>query len=85
MSLMSLGAVILGGVEGIVLHKILGDLGIVPSTSLWHDISLRDIVVLIIGLIQSLFGGRIHSAVRLMGYGVVAWQIGHEAAQFIWT
>lgn len=88
MGLVNLVLIILGAVEGVVLHRILGAVNVPDTTIIGEQgvtMGIRDIIVLAIGLLQVFFGGRIHDALRNMGYGVVAWQVGHELKDVIWS
>lgn len=71
-----------GAVLGVVTHRLIGMTG--WDMDLGFGLSGRDAIVFAIGLILIFFGGRIASFAKNIGYGMFAWQLGHELTHFIW-
>ena len=81
-------AVIAGGIFGVIIHQLLSTAGwdmTIPSGEGTLSISGRDFVTFALGGLMIVFGGKINNVIRYAGAGVVAWQLGHEAKDFIWA
>ena len=74
---------VLGTVSGIVVGAIadkeLGkqDLGVAFSTAR-YTLAIHDLILIIVGFVLVMFGGRIHRFVKYFGLGFLAYNLGEE-------
>ena len=77
-------AVVSGAVLGVVMHRLLGEIG-------WDmtldplPITGRDAVVFALSAVLMMWGGKVSTYLRYAGVGMFSWQLGHELTDVLWT
>ena len=73
-----------GAILGVVVHRLLGELG-------WDmtldplPITGRDAVVFALSALLMMWGGKVNTYLRYAGIGMFSWQLGHELTDVLWT
>ena len=73
-----------GAILGVVVHRLLGELG-------WDmtldplPITGRDAVVFALSALLMMWGGKVSTYLRYAGIGMFSWQLGHELTDVLWT
>jgi len=86
MVLMTALAIVGGAILGTLVHRLLGSIGALPTDTIaFGSVSGRDLIVIAISVVMIMFGGKINGYVTKAGYGMLAWQIGHEVKDVVWN
>ena len=86
MVLLTALAIIGGAILGTLIHRLLGSIGALPTDSIaFGNVSGRDLIVIAISVVMIMFGGKISNYVTKAGYGMLAWQVGHEIKDVVWN
>jgi len=85
MVLMTALAIVGGAILGTLIHRLLGSIGALPTDQITiGSVSGRDLIVIAVSIVMIMFGGKVSQYVTKMGYGMLAWQVGHEIKDLVW-
>jgi len=86
MVLLTALAIVGGAILGTLIHRLLGSIGALPTDTIaFGNVSGRDLIVIAVSIVMIMFGGKVSGYVTKMGYGMLAWQVGHEIKDVVWN